>query len=238
MSAAAPPEDPMLAGTGMSRCKRKKRCEPSECEFCKTADSLPIDKRIGASSGRRPGHPFRFCLQRREAGVLWEDSTWLVLRKPPPSGVVGHLQLIAKRHVLGAADFDHDEAISFGTTLQRCEQVLKKVTACDQVNTVMLGTGGHFHAELLPLFDDDFIFRNDDDGGIELADQQIRSVTGTRFDPFLQEKLARDGVPGAEVSEEICMRVSTLFADKMRDEDRRIADEVHCEDCRRKMRRG
>lgn len=32
------------------------------------------------------------------AAVLWQDQLWVVVHKKPPCGVVGHLQLLSKRH--------------------------------------------------------------------------------------------------------------------------------------------
>ena len=139
---------------------------------------------------------------RRAAGVLWEDDLWLVVHKRQPCGVVGHLQLIAKRHVQGLSTFDDAEAARVGAALRRCERAPEAAAACDRVYTAALGSpasGAHFHAHMLPVRDD----------------APPRAVSGTPFDVFLQEKLAVDGVAGAEADDAECARVAAAFAERM-----------------------
>ena len=68
--------------------------------------------------------------------------------------------------------------------------------------TAALGSpasGAHFHAHMLPVRDD----------------APPRAVSGTPFDVFLQEKLAVDGVAGAEADDAECARVAAAFAERM-----------------------
>jgi len=134
--------------------------------------------------------------------VLWEDDLWIVMHKRPPCGVVGHLQLLSRRHFQGPSSFNDAEAASIGVALRRCERVLEKVTGCNRVYTAALGSpksGGHFHAHMMPIYDD----------------KPPTTVTGTPFDIFLQEKLAADGVDGAAADETECKRVAEAFRDGM-----------------------
>ena len=140
--------------------------------------------------------------ERQESGVLWEDVHWVVMHKRPPCGVVGHLMLISKRHFQGPSTFSDAEAAAVGVALRRCERVLEEVTGCDRVYTAALGSatsGGHFHAHMMPIFDD----------------QPPKSVTGTPFDIFLQEKLAKEGVEGVAADQAECARVAGAFRARM-----------------------
>ena len=160
--------------------------------------------------------------------VLWQDQLWVVVHKKPPCGVVGHLQLLSKRHfrachsfpirlhnpllpanatysppvcVLhaeGPSTMNDDEAAAVGLALRRCEFILEQVSGCDRVYTAALGSpksGGHFHAHMMPIFDD----------------APPKHVTGTPFDVFLQEKLAADGVEGAEADAGECAKLAAAF---------------------------
>ena len=165
-------------------CKRQRTDAPA-CKLCAKLAALPAEA-------------------RHDAGVLWEDGLWLVMHKRPPCGVVGHLQLISKRHFQGPSAFNDDEAVAVGVALRRCEAALEEVTGCDRVYTAALGSprsGGHFHAHMLPVHDD----------------RPPTSVSGTPFDIFLQEKLAGDGVDGAAADAGECARVAQAFGVRMGD---------------------
>ena len=138
----------------------------------------------------------------RAESVLWEDERWLVMHKRPPCGVVGHLMLISKRHFQGPSTMSDDEAASVGVALRTCERTLEMVTGCDRVYTAALGSlksGAHFHAHMMPIFDA----------------APPKSVTGTPFDVFLQEKLASEGVEGVSADPEACHRVAVAFQARM-----------------------
>ena len=139
----------------------------------------------------------------KDEDVLWEDALWVVVHKRPPCGVVGHLQLIAKRHFQGPSKMLDEEAVAVGVALRQCEAALEKVTGCDRVYTAALGSlksGGHFHAHMLPVFDA----------------KPPPHVTGTPWDIFLQEKLAADGAEGAAADPEECLKVAAAFKEQMR----------------------
>ena len=173
---------------------------PPPCKMCAKLAALPADCASLGDAGLQAAA----AAARAAAGVLWEDSFWLVMHKRPPCGVVGHLQLISKRHFQGPSTFSNAEATIFGVTLRRCERALEQATGCDRVYTAALGSpksGGHFHAHMMPVFDD----------------KPPKEVTGTPFDIFLQEKLAADGVEGAAADEAECARVAEAWRFAMHD---------------------
>ena len=133
--------------------------------------------------------------------MLWEDCLWTVVHKRPPCGVVGHLMLISKRHFQGPSAFSDNEASTIGLALRRCERALEKVTGCDRVFTAALGSAAapHFHAHMMPVY-------KDAGGTVGLP---AKPVSGTPFDVFLQEKLAKDGVLAADSAQ--CLVVAEAF---------------------------
>lgn len=137
-----------------------------------------------------------------KAPVLWEDNLWTVVHKRPPCGVVGHLQLISKRHFQGPSAFTDEEAAAVGLVLRKCEKALEKVTRCDRVYTAALGSpkAPHFHAHMVPLYLD----------GAEVG-KPPAALTGTPFDAFLQEKLAAEGAAGVAADETQCAKVAAAF---------------------------
>ncbi|KAL1499266.1 hypothetical protein AB1Y20_011476 [Prymnesium parvum] len=140
--------------------------------------------------------------------VLWEDGLWLVVHKRPPCGVVGHLLLLSKRHFQGPAHFTDEEASTVGLTLRRCERVLQEVTRCERVYTAALGSSAapHFHAHMMPVYHPG--------EGIGVPAEVI---SGTPFDVFLQEKLAKEGK--LEANPSLCDQVSESFALAMNSTD-------------------
>ena len=99
-----------------------------------------------------------------------------------------------------------DEAAAVGLALRRCELILEQVSGCDRVYTAALGSpksGGHFHAHMIPIFDD----------------APPKHVTGTPFDVFLQEKLAADGVEGAEADAGECAKLAAAFKERISADD-------------------
>ena len=144
----------------------------------------------------------------RSVPVLWEDEHWVVMHKRPPCGVVGHLQLVSKRHFQGPSEMTETEAASVGLTLRKCERVIERITKCDRVYTAALGSaksGGHFHAHMVPLYVD----------SAGSAGAPPIAVTGTPFDVFLQEKLAADKVANAEADPDKCAAISAEFTAEM-----------------------
>lgn len=144
----------------------------------------------------------------KKGPILWQDDLWAVTHKRPPCGVVGHLQLISKRHVQGPSAFTAEEAAAVGPALRRCERVLEQVTGCDRVYTAALGSpkNPHFHAHMLPMYV----------AGHGLG-TPAKAVSGTPFDVFLQEKLASDGVEGAAAEPAQCARAAEAFQAAMRE---------------------
>ena len=147
----------------------------------------------------------------RTLPILWEDSHFIAVHKTLKScGVVGHLQLLSKRHFQGPATMTDAEAAAIGPALKRCCAALERVTRCDRVYTAALGSvksGSHFHAHLIPLYVAG--------GHPDAAGTPPTSVTGTPFDLFLQEKLAVDGVAGAVADEAQCKAVAAKFKEEM-----------------------
>eukprot|EP00873_Tetraselmis_striata_P009682 jgi/Tetstr1/429946/TSEL_019809.t1 len=143
------------------------------------------------------------CQQvRKEAipelgGILWEDDLWTVVHKGDPIGVPGHLQLLAKRHVVGFAAFTPEESASVGVILTRCQKALIKASGAPRVYTAALGASfPHFHAHMVPVYD-----------------EGVQAVSGTAWDVFLQEKLAADGE--LQVDRARCAKVCEKFKIEM-----------------------
>jgi diadenosine tetraphosphate (Ap4A) HIT family hydrolase len=85
--------------------------------------------------------------------ALFEDDLWHVRHAPPPYGVPGWMMLISRRHVPGPADFNDDEARSFGVSLRHFEHVLLEVTGALRIYTAALGESSpHFHAHMVPRY--------------------------------------------------------------------------------------
>jgi diadenosine tetraphosphate (Ap4A) HIT family hydrolase len=175
----------------------------------------PADAPAGAP-GSAPANAVPGCRQcesaaGKRAPVLWQDDLWAVVHKQPPCGVVGHLQLIAKRHFQGPSAFTDREAMAVGLVLRRCERALERATGCDRVYTAALGSPGspHFHAHMVPVYAAS--------GGIAKGQPPI-PLTGTPFDAFLQEKLAKDGVQGAAADPTQCMAAAAAWMREMETE--------------------
>lgn len=118
------------------------------------------------------------------------------------------MMLISKRHFQGPSAFTDSEAGSVGLALRRCERVLEEVTRCDRVYTAALGSAAapHFHAHMVPVY-------KDAEGSVG---QPAQSVSGSPFDVFLQEKLAKEGkLPDADATQ--CLAVAQAFAAAMAD---------------------
>lgn len=145
------------------------------------------------------------------APVLWENEHFLCVHKQPPCGVVGHMQLLSKRHFQGPSSMTEEEAAAIGPALRRCSQALERVTQCDRLYTAALGSeksGCHFHAHMVPLY----------------KATPPNNVTGTPFDLFLMEKQAADGVAGAAADADKCADVAALFAKEMAGQEMRRAE--------------
>ena len=145
--------------------------------------------------------------------ILWENEHFLVVHKRPPCGVVGHLQVLSKRHFQGSSSMTDAEAASIGPTLKRVSTMLERVTQCDRLYTAALGSaksGSHFHAHVVPLYVEA--------GEADAAGTPPIHVTGTPFDLFLQEKLAADKAEGAAADEAKCAAVAAAFKAAMAEE--------------------
>ena len=146
--------------------------------------------------------------------ILWENEHYLVVHKRPPCGVVGHLQVLSKRHFQGPSSMTDEEAASIGPTLKKVSAVLERVTQCDRLYTAALGSaksGSHFHAHVVPLYVEA--------GEADAAGTPPISVTGTPFDLFLQEKLAADKAEGAAADESKCAAIAAAFQAAMAEEE-------------------
>jgi len=84
-------------------------------------------------------------------GVIFEDDTWLVRSTSSTPAVAGWLILQTRRHIGDPADFDANEAASFGSMLQRFAHLLREITGALRIYTGSLNEGSpHFHRHLLP----------------------------------------------------------------------------------------
>jgi diadenosine tetraphosphate (Ap4A) HIT family hydrolase len=84
-------------------------------------------------------------------GVIFEDDTWLVRSTSSTPAVAGWLILQTRRHIGDPADFDANEAASFGSMLQRFAHLLREITGALRIYTGSLNEGSpHFHCHLLP----------------------------------------------------------------------------------------
>ena len=222
----------IFANFGNISASRPAKRGPKECS--RMADNATKKARTDVSPATCP--QCKKLATLNSAAVLWQDQLWVVVHKKPPCGVVGHLQLLSKRHfrachsfpiplhnlllsaftaysppvcVLhaeGPSTMNDDEAAAVGPALRRCEFILEQVSGCDRVYTAALGSpksGGHFHAHMMPIFDA----------------RPPKHVTGTPFDVFLQEKLAADGVEGAEADAGECAKLAAAFKERISADD-------------------
>jgi diadenosine tetraphosphate (Ap4A) HIT family hydrolase len=84
---------------------------------------------------------------------VFENELWHVRPIDPPSGVPGWMMLVARRHVAGPAQFDAQEARSFGPTWCHLQRVLLEVTGALRIYTAALGESSpHFHCHLVPRY--------------------------------------------------------------------------------------
>ncbi|RYZ03990.1 MAG: hypothetical protein EOO73_25375 [Myxococcales bacterium] len=86
---------------------------------------------------------------------VFENELWHVRPIDPPSGVLGWMMMVARRHVPGPAHFDEREAASFGPTWCHLQRVLLEVTGALRIYTAAMGESSpHFHGHLVPRFAD------------------------------------------------------------------------------------
>jgi diadenosine tetraphosphate (Ap4A) HIT family hydrolase len=86
---------------------------------------------------------------------VWENDLWHLRPIEKPTGVAGWMILVSKRHVSGPADFNHEEARSFGPTLAHFSRVLRDSTGALRIYTAALGEAvPHFHCHLIPRMSD------------------------------------------------------------------------------------
>lgn len=104
------------------------------------------------------------CLCCREAageielpgGLLWDDEHMLGFHLPPlegnPRPYLGHLMLIARRHVDHLGDLSADEASSVGLAARGLAAALRAEGA-ERVHVAVIGIGvPHFHLHLFPRY--------------------------------------------------------------------------------------
>ena len=136
-----------------------------------------------------------------EEKALYQDDAWVVVHKRSPVGVVGHLQLVSKRHHQGPASMNDAEAASFGDVLRRCERALERATQCSRVYTAALGSpssGSHMHVHMIPVYDD----------------EKPHEVTASPWDVFLQEHCVASGKK-ADAAPEAIAAVCEAFVREM-----------------------
>ena len=107
--------------------------DPSDCAVCKIHRS-PRD---------------------RDDWEIMRNELWVLRHHPDPSPLAGWLLLDSLRHIGGPVDFDKDEAVSWGSMVQRVSSLIKKLTHCDRIYTIAFGEGArHLHLHLIPRFGD------------------------------------------------------------------------------------
>ena len=89
----------------------------------------------------------------RGAYEIGRGSLWLLRHHPDPAPLVGWLLLDSLRHVAGPADFNDQEAASWGLAVRYASALLKEQTGCDRVYAIAFGEGApHLHLHLIPRF--------------------------------------------------------------------------------------
>ena len=89
----------------------------------------------------------------RGAYEICRGSHWLLRHHPDPAPLVGWLLLDSLRHVAGPADFNDQEAASWGLAVRYSSALLKEQTGCDRVYVIAFGEGApHLHLHLSPRF--------------------------------------------------------------------------------------
>lgn len=89
----------------------------------------------------------------RGAYEICRGSHWLLRHHPDPAPLVGWLLLDSLRHVAEPADFNDQEAASWGLAVRYSSALLKEQTGCDRVYVIAFGEGApHLHLHLIPRF--------------------------------------------------------------------------------------
>ena len=96
------------------------------------------------------------ALQTGDAYEIARGAHWLLRHHPDPSPLVGWLLLDSCRHLGGPADFNPDEAASWGAAVQQASALVRELTGCDRVYAIAFGEGApHLHLHLIPRFAQD-----------------------------------------------------------------------------------
>ncbi len=95
----------------------------------------------------------KLCNEAARSGVLFENGLWQLRAADPPTAVPGWTMLITRRHVAGPAQFNEQEALSFGPTLSHLQRVLLEVSGALRIYTAAMGESSpHFHAHFVPRY--------------------------------------------------------------------------------------
>ncbi|WP_254933429.1 HIT family protein [Cyanobium sp. WAJ14-Wanaka] len=87
---------------------------------------------------------------------IGRSRLWLLRHHPDPSPLPGWLLLDSLRHLGGPGDFEPEEALAWGSEVQRACLLVKTLTGCDRVYIIGFGEGArHLHLHLIPRFSSD-----------------------------------------------------------------------------------
>jgi diadenosine tetraphosphate (Ap4A) HIT family hydrolase len=105
-------------------------------------------------------------------GYIYEDKHWKVCHAPADKGPLGTLFIESRRHVLNFADFNEEEASSFGVLTRRVYVALKSLTGAERIYQVSMMEGiPHFHAWLIPRR------KEDEERGVTFLEKDVTCKT-------------------------------------------------------------
>jgi histidine triad (HIT) family protein len=92
-------------------------------------------------------------------GLLWDEAAAVAFHVPPLPArgdpYLGHLLVVARRHVPGLSDLSDDEGAAVGRAAAALASSLVDECGATWVHSAVVGTGvPHFHLHLLPRFAD------------------------------------------------------------------------------------
>lgn len=91
-------------------------------------------------------------------GFIWESEAVVAYHMPPLDKndlrpYLGHLQIVARRHVARLGDLTDDESASVGRAAATLARALTDAGGAEWVYSAVIGTGvPHFHLHLLPRY--------------------------------------------------------------------------------------
>ena len=129
-------------------------------------------------------------------GQIYESEYWMVEHCMDPLGL-GTLIVKPKRHVLHVWDLTDEELEEMGPLIGRASQVIRQITACEQVYVCLWSHGGfqpvHIHYVIQPILPE-------------------HRKTYEKAGPALQMQMFQEAtIPETDLIEDFCEQARSVF---------------------------